>query len=113
MNLNKRPHPQPLPKLGRGGRHDVPESIGSFFPPFGGTEGGSSKTITMKKLIRFFGIIALVGVLLALFSFGNAIVQDYAMIDLERTINYIESSLLGLLCVAFISLTVMFWRDEL
>jgi len=67
----------------------------------------------MKKLLRIFGIIGLVAVSLALYSFGNAMVQDYAMIDLERTINYIESSLLGLLCIAFIILTGIFLRDEL
>jgi hypothetical protein len=69
--------------------------------------------VIMKKLLRFIGIISLVSVSLAVYSFGNAMVEDCAMIDLERTINYIESSLLGLLCVAFISLTIMFWREDL
>jgi len=73
----------------------------------------SANLYTMKKLLRLFMLIGVMAVVLALFSFGNALVEDCAMIDLERTINYIESSLLGLLCVAFISLTVMFWRDEL
>ncbi len=73
----------------------------------------SANLYTMKKLLRFLGIISLVAVSLAVYSFGNAMVENCAMIDLERTINYIESSLLGLLCVAFISLTIMFWREEL
>lgn len=111
MNLNK-PTPLSPPKRGEE-RHDVPKSVGSSSPSNWRGLGGGLNLYTMKKLLRFIGIISLIAVSLAVYSFGNVIVQDCAMIDLERTINYIESSLLGLLCVAFISLTIMFWREDL
>jgi len=67
----------------------------------------------MKKLKRFFIITGTIAVVLALYSFANDLLCEAALANLERAINAIETTLIGLLCVAFISLTIMFWRDEL
>ena len=67
----------------------------------------------MKKLLRLFIITGTIAVVLALYSFANDLLCEAALANLERTINAIETTVLGLLCVAFITLTIMFWRDEL
>jgi hypothetical protein len=112
MNLSK-PHPQPLPESGRGGR---PRFLGaSVFHPLQleGVGGRQYKTLTMKKLLRFFIITATIAMVLALYSFANDLLCEAAMVNFETTVNAIYSTLIGLVCVAFISLTIMFFMEEL
>jgi hypothetical protein len=58
-------------------------------------------------------LIGVLAVVLALYSFGNAVVCDYALDDIERTISFIENALLSLVAVMLIVLIIAWWRDEL
>ena len=73
----------------------------------------SANLYTMKKLLRYFGLIGLLAIVLALYSFGNAVVCEYALTDLEKTLERIETALLSLVAVMFIILVIAYWRDEL
>jgi len=58
-------------------------------------------------------LIGVLAVALALYSFGNAVVCNYAMADLERTIGYIGNALLTLVALLLIVFIIAWWRDEL
>jgi hypothetical protein len=73
----------------------------------------SANLITMKKLLRLFMLIGVLAVVLALYSFGNAVVCNYALDDIERTIGFIEKALLSLVAVMLIVFIIAWWRDEL
>ena len=69
--------------------------------------------VIMKKLLRLFMIIAFFALVLALYSFGSTMVCQMAIENIERTLGYLESSILSLVAVMLIIFIIAYWRDEL
>jgi hypothetical protein len=67
----------------------------------------------MKKTIHLFKLATIAGLVLGAFTFGNALVVNYATTNYDSAVAMLGNALLTLVAVLIIVLIIAFWRNEL